>query len=189
MKNEILRLRTEGLSYKEISEKLKINKSLISYHVKKNKMNEPLGGKGVKLSNEMIDSIKQLNDGKRTKAEISRLLNISYGTVKRYTTKKEKVRLSDEEKRKKEYNKNKNWRTNLKIKCVKFLGGKCSICGYNKCLGALDLHHKNEKNKEFTISGGNLKSFEKLIPELIKCDVLCSNCHRELHNPHLIDIL
>lgn len=66
-------------------------------------------------------------------------------------------------------------------------GGKCEICGYNKNLAALEFHHRNSEEKEFQIdlrhfSNGNL---EKLENELQKCDLLCANCHRELHNINL----
>ena len=55
----------------------------------------------------------------------------------------------------------------------------CAICGYNKCVSALEFHHR--ENKEFHIGQfhGNLK---KLKTEMGKCIVLCANCHRELHS-------
>jgi hypothetical protein len=69
----------------------------------------------------------------------------------------------------------------LKLKCVEYLGGKCIVCGYNSCVGALDFHHRDPKQKEFAISGRHCKSWEKIKQELDKCDLLCSNCHREHH--------
>lgn len=62
-------------------------------------------------------------------------------------------------------------------------GGGCKICGYNRNIGVLEFHHRNPDEKEFQIdmrafSNTNL---EKLQKELNKCDLLCSNCHRELH--------
>ena len=189
MKNKIIELRQLGYSYNDISKNLNISKGVISYHLKSVQLNTPKNNLGVKLSNDIILKIGELYKNKLSKKEIAKKLNLSYGSVKKYTEKKTIQTQTSEEQKQKIYTKNKNWRTNLKLKCVLYLGGKCAVCGYNKCLGALDLHHKNENEKEFTISGGNLKSFEKLIPELNKCDVLCSNCHRELHNPHLINLL
>lgn len=66
-------------------------------------------------------------------------------------------------------------------------GGKCERCGYDKNLGALDFHHRDPNEKEFQIDlrrlgNGNL---DKLKQELDKCDLLCANCHREIHNPDL----
>ena len=66
-------------------------------------------------------------------------------------------------------------------------GGKCEKCGYNKNLAVLEFHHRDAWNKKFQI---DLRHFansklEKLEDELTKCDLLCANCHREIHNPNL----
>lgn len=61
-------------------------------------------------------------------------------------------------------------------------GGKCERCGYNKCLAALEFHHLNPADKEFSISNNGLPSFEKAQKEANKCILLCANCHREEHN-------
>lgn len=61
-------------------------------------------------------------------------------------------------------------------------GGSCEICGYNKCSQALDFHHIDPKKKHFGISAkGYTRSWEKVLSELDKCILLCSNCHREVH--------
>lgn len=65
---------------------------------------------------------------------------------------------------------------------VNLFGGKCSLCGYNKCLNALEFHHldKNEKEEEPTYIIMRW-SFERAKKELDKCILVCSNCHREIH--------
>lgn len=62
---------------------------------------------------------------------------------------------------------------------------KCSNCGYNKNIFALDFHHINPDEKLFALDSRNLTSrkIEEIFLEAEKCQVLCSNCHRELHNP------
>ncbi len=66
---------------------------------------------------------------------------------------------------------------------VEYKGGKCNICGYEKCLSALDFHHKNPQEKVFSINGNGLcLSWKKTKEELDKCVLLCANCHREAHN-------
>lgn len=72
-------------------------------------------------------------------------------------------------------------RRELKILGVKYLGGSCIKCGYNKTYSALTFHHRNPKEKEFQISG-QIRSWKKIKIELDKCDLLCSNCHIELEN-------
>lgn len=72
-----------------------------------------------------------------------------------------------------------------KINVVKSLGGKCSCCGYNKNLSALEFHHTDPSVKDFTLDlrvFSNL-SDDNLNKEILKCVLLCANCHRELHNP------
>jgi hypothetical protein len=58
-------------------------------------------------------------------------------------------------------------------------GIKCSACGYDKCIGALEFHHRDPKEKDPSWSRG--WSLSKLKIELDKCDILCANCHREIH--------
>lgn len=66
---------------------------------------------------------------------------------------------------------------------VEKLGGSCMICGYNKSLRALTFHHRNIDSKSFTLDTRNLsnRTYEKCVDELEKCDLLCFNCHMELH--------
>lgn len=69
-----------------------------------------------------------------------------------------------------------------KIKCVEYKGGKCEICGYDKNYSALEFHHLDPNEKDFTISKKN-SSWENIKKELDKCILVCANCHREIHNP------
>lgn len=71
----------------------------------------------------------------------------------------------------------------FKMMAIEYLGGKCSICGYFKCSGALDFHH-NGQGKDFNISKARGYTFEKARPELDKCILVCANCHREIHTSH-----
>lgn len=70
----------------------------------------------------------------------------------------------------------------FKQKCISYKGGKCEVCGYSKSSWALEFHHKNSTEKDFSISSVKMKSFDDIIfKELDKCNLLCSNCHREQH--------
>jgi hypothetical protein len=74
-------------------------------------------------------------------------------------------------------------RIKLKVMAVEYKGGKCSVCGYNKCIAALDFHHLDASSKEFSISAdGSTRGWERLKVELDKCILVCSNCHREIHH-------
>lgn len=73
-------------------------------------------------------------------------------------------------------------RQRLKKKLVDYKGGKCEICGYDKCINALDFHHLNPNEKDFCISKYMVLSFDKLKKEVDKCILVCANCHREIHS-------
>jgi deoxycytidylate deaminase len=73
-------------------------------------------------------------------------------------------------------------RRKLKAMVVQYKGGKCILCGYNKCIQAFDLHHKEDSKKEFGLSTRGLtRSWEKTKKEADKCILVCANCHREIH--------
>ena len=77
------------------------------------------------------------------------------------------------------YNK-KSDKTN-KFQAVIYLGGKCSCCGYDKYLCALDIHHIDPKDKDEKFRRHSGWSWERLKQELDKCILLCANCHRAFH--------
>lgn len=73
-------------------------------------------------------------------------------------------------------------RRKLKAMVVEYRGDKCVMCGYDRCISALDLHHLDESQKEFGLSArGMTRSWAKIKEEADKCIVLCANCHREIH--------
>lgn len=68
------------------------------------------------------------------------------------------------------------WFTELKSKM------SCKSCGENRWW-VLDFHHRNPAEKEEELSTLIRKcSKKKIEAELAKCDVLCANCHRDLHH-------
>lgn len=70
----------------------------------------------------------------------------------------------------------------LKQEMVDYKGGCCEICGYDKYIGALDFHHINPNEKDFTIAKVRQYKFDEVIKEeLDKCMLVCSNCHRKIH--------
>lgn len=64
---------------------------------------------------------------------------------------------------------------------IAYKGGKCELCGYDKCPAALEFHHRDPAKKDFEIARLKTYSFDLIKPELDKCVLVCSNCHREVH--------
>jgi len=58
----------------------------------------------------------------------------------------------------------------------------CKLCGYTRCLSALEFHHRDSGDKLFTIgrAKNHSKPLQEILKEVEKCDILCCNCHREL---------
>ena len=58
----------------------------------------------------------------------------------------------------------------------------CCKCGETRPY-VLDFHHRDPSKKVNTINHMiKSSSYEKVLEELEKCDVLCANCHREFHH-------
>jgi 5-methylcytosine-specific restriction endonuclease McrA len=73
-------------------------------------------------------------------------------------------------------------RKKIREMAIAYKGGQCAACGYKRCFEALEFHHLDPTQKDFTISDrGYSQSWEKIKAELDKCVMLCANCHREAH--------
>lgn len=64
------------------------------------------------------------------------------------------------------------------LKEVKSKG--CCLCGYCKCLDALEFHHVNGAEKVAALT--DMKHLPAIVKELEKCILVCANCHREIHS-------
>ena len=73
------------------------------------------------------------------------------------------------------------FRRKTKLKAVKFKGGKCERCGYSKSIAAMDFHHRDPAKKDFSV-GQAVRSWEVVLREIKKCDLLCANCHAEVED-------
>jgi cytochrome c556 len=62
-------------------------------------------------------------------------------------------------------------------------GLKCTLCPETHP-ACLQFHHKDRKEKEDTVCRMVLRNLSKdrILAEIAKCEVLCSNCHFKLHD-------
>jgi len=178
----IVDLRKKRKTYEEISKIENLNKYQISKICKTYglvKVRKYFGD--TVYSKDEINKIRELYSVLKSTRKVSTELNISRYYIMKYVDIIPKKRLSENDKK---IGKSKSvieWRKRKKIELVKYKGGKCEKCGYNKCIYALEFHHLYPNDKDFTISGKSW-SFERLKKEVDKCIMVCSNCHTEIHH-------
>lgn len=57
----------------------------------------------------------------------------------------------------------------------------CCMCAENDAV-CLDLHHLDPTQKEMNVSSViSRRTWDRVLTEIAKCVVICSNCHRKLH--------
>jgi hypothetical protein len=69
----------------------------------------------------------------------------------------------------------------IKAALVVEAGGRCGLCGYDRCARALSFHHVDPATKEFGVAlRGVSRSLARARAEAAKCVLLCANCHMEV---------
>ena len=117
-----------------------------------------------------------------TAIETSKITGVCVTTVNKYASSANVgIKLTDDERIRRSRDAVRTHRKKLKIKAVQYMGGKCKLCGYDRCYDALDFHHTNESEKRFNFSQHFNRKWETLKPELDKCILVCATCHREIH--------
>ena len=65
-------------------------------------------------------------------------------------------------------------------KLVREAGGRCELCGYDRCAAALQFHHVDRATKRFALSHEGVTRARQAREEAAKCVLLCANCHAEV---------
>lgn len=181
---EILKMRKLGSSYKEIRNKIDIKEDQLIFICRYYNLNNSNFYRKP-LDTEIIEMQKYYDECQSTR-KVGEKFGWSKSTVGKYlsinTSNKNKLSLEEyKKKRKKDLSiAVVDWRRRTKIKLVEYKGGCCEICGYKKSINALEFHHINPNEKDFTISAKSY-SYERLKNEVDKCILVCSNCHIEMH--------
>ena len=71
-------------------------------------------------------------------------------------------------------------RRKVKLTLVQQAGGACQLCGYDRCVAALEFHHLVPEDKRFAVSLRMARSLASTQAEARKCVLLCANCHAEV---------
>lgn len=163
---------SKGESLNSIKNRLSISKATASYYI--NKAGLSRYRTPVKLTKGLLDNMQKDYDSGMTLKEISRKYKVCINRLQELNRHLSNP-LSG-------YEILKRRRHRIKEELVNYKGGKCEICGYNKCIAALDFHHLDPKEKDFGIAqSSSYKNMNILKSEIDKCILVCANCHREIH--------
>lgn len=164
-KEALTALASEGLSVPAIAERLSCTPSLVRYWLDRH------GLKSRQASNR-IAAQKALLEGRRrvdlTCLKHGRTKHVLEGRGSYRCSRCRGERVAEHRRR-------------LKRVLVEEAGGSCVLCGYDRCVGALQFHHVDPSGKMFHLSlRGVTRSLEKLREEARKCVLLCATCHAEV---------
>jgi len=167
--DEVIELRKELKTYEEIKKITGLSKSAVGKICREYKL--IMNRKFSEISNDTKSKIKETYEEVKSTRKVAELLNVSRDSVMNVVSQKRKNQLVKGVV---------EWRKRVKLKLVDYKGGKCEKCDYSKCVDALEFHHIDPNEKDFTI-GGKSWSFDRLKNEVDKCILVCSNCHKEIH--------
>ncbi len=177
-KSKVLELKSKGFSSKKIAKLLGCAVSTVSFHCK---------SAGISAASQIPtdEDIKHWNEVYQRLGsfqEVAKVVGWHRKTVSKYLETFRRKKLNVAEQKKSAVQAVSKRRRAIKQMAVQYKGGKCEICGYNKCAAAMDFHHRNPSLKKFSLSiRGLSRSLEAIKDELDKCALLCANCHREFH--------
>lgn len=77
------------------------------------------------------------------------------------------------------YARNERQRLRLKQLLIEAKAKPCRDCGIQYPSYVMDFDHRDDSEKLDDVSRFTLFTKKKLLAEIAKCDVVCSNCHRE----------
>ncbi len=81
-----------------------------------------------------------------------------------------------------------------KVKALEAHGSMaCQNCGFRDHPAALEFHHRDPSQKRFNLANAfqspSQFSWDEILAEIAKCDLICSNCHRIEHSSRGYDDL
>ena len=73
----------------------------------------------------------------------------------------------------------KKWQKEARKKIQKIKeSNPCMDCGQKYPYYVMDYDHREGEEKEFTVAHYTGKAWQRVLNEIAKCDLVCSNCHR-----------
>jgi hypothetical protein len=121
----------------------------------------------------MKEQILKLRSEGKTYDEIRTIVNCSKGTISYHCGEgqKEKYKQNNRNRKKRD----RDWIDDIKKSF------KCLYCTESR-FWVLEFHHRDPSIKDKAVADMLITaSRERVIKEIEKCDVICANCHKDLH--------
>lgn len=150
---EIIKLRKQKMSLKDIAKKLKCSKSTVSSY------------------SHYIDPDNKI----RKELTKNRLINDHKSVI----LKQELKWLNKHKNAKYSGSFNYQMTRSLRTKIIEYYNNTCMLC--NGKFQTLDFHHIDPNEKEFDLSEKNRQPIDKILKEANKCSLICSDCHKKVH--------
>lgn len=141
---------------------------------------------GNTIPSSIVIEEKRRNLKNRTKC----LICVPFGSSQYSKKSPEDKRSHNAEKARRHYNRSKErnggidpvkvQREQRKRLIIDAIGGKCQLCGYAKLDRNLAFHHLENKKLHLD-SRAFQRSWNNVLPEILKCVLVCHNCHGEIH--------
>lgn len=129
----------------------------------------------------MKEQIIELRKQGKTYREIQKELDCSLGTIAFHCGDGQKLKYKEANDRRRI--RNRKWMEDIKKEL------RCEKCKEDRWW-VLDFHHTNPSEKEGGIARFlKSKGRVKILEEIKKCKILCSNCHRDLHYRHMVQLV
>lgn len=175
-KNELIKLIDDGMTTYAIAKHMNTSQTNVRYWLRKYGLNTHHVGEkqGVRNGKKCLCCEKELegNQKKFCSKQCKQKYHHFNGTKENPNTSNRQIDIARKR----------------KMILIEMKGGECQSCGYKRNMAGLTFHHRNPENKTFNLDGRRLSNtkFDSILLEAEKCDLLCHNCHMELHYPEMM---
>jgi hypothetical protein len=176
---KIKELRDDGFTCRQIAKLVQCGASSVLYHTNQHTRRlaggENIRGRGKRLDEKLRNEMHSMFDSAVSNKYISRQTGISVSTIRKHRH----PELAQQYKDRNAHRATRKRQIWVDLKNERH--NKCELCGYDRHPKCLDFHHKNPKDKLFTISQSEGRNIDAVYAEAAKCILVCKNCHALIH--------
>jgi len=176
---KIKELRADGFTCRQIATLVQCGASSVLYHTNQHTRRlaggENIRGKGKRLGEKLKNEMYAMFDSAYSNKDISRKTGISVSTIRKHRH----PELAQKYKDRNAHKATRKRRIWVDLKNER--NNKCELCGYDRHPKCLDFHHKDPKDKLFTIAQSEGRNIDAVYAEAAKCILVCKNCHALIH--------